>query len=68
MVITNNKGKQMTKGEILISSVAGKTFITENQLMENKDFVMEAKKLIKEGCYTMDQLVNKLVNWCKENY
>jgi len=58
----------MTKGEILISSVAGKTFITENQLMENKYFVMEAKKLIKEGCYTMDQLVNKLVNWCKENY
>ena len=58
----------MTKGKILISSVAGKTFITENQLMENKDFVIEAKKLIKEGCYTMDQLVNKLVNWCKENY
>jgi len=58
----------MTRGEILISSVAGKTFITENQLMENKYFVMEAKKLIKEGCYTMDQLVNKLVNWCKENY
>jgi len=58
----------MTKGEILISSVAGKTFITENQLMENKDFVMEAKRLIKEGSYNMDQLVNKLVNWCKENY
>ena len=36
--------------------------------MENKYFVMEAKKLIKEGCHTMDQLVNKLVNWCKENY
>jgi hypothetical protein len=33
----------MTKGEILISSIAGKTFITENQLMENKDFVLEAK-------------------------
>ena len=57
----------MTKVEILISSVAGKTFITENLLMENKDFVMEAKKLIKDGCYTMDQLVTKLVNWCENN-
>ena len=58
----------MTRGEILISSVAGKTLITENQLMENKDFVIEAKRLIKKNCYTMDQLINKLVNWCKENY
>ena len=58
----------MTKGEMLVSSVAGKTFITENQLIENKDFIMEAKKLIKEGCYTMDQLINKLVKWCNENY
>jgi hypothetical protein len=61
------KENKMTKGEILISSVAGKTFITENLLMENKDFVMEAKKLIKDGCYTMDQLVTKLVNWCENN-
>lgn len=58
----------MTKGEILISSVAGKTFITENQLMENKEFVIEAKRLIKEGKYTMDQLIDKLVNWCNNNY
>ena len=53
----------MTKGEILISSVAGKTFITENQLMENKDFVIEAKRLIKQGTYTMDQLINELVSF-----
>jgi hypothetical protein len=33
----------MTKGEILISSVAGKTFITENLLMENKDFVRKQR-------------------------
>jgi len=58
----------MTRGEILISLIAGKTFITENQLMQNKDFVIEAKKLIKKGCYTMDELVNKLVKWCNENY
>ncbi len=58
----------MTRGGILISSVAGKTFITENQLMENKDFLMEAKRLIKKGCYTMNQLTNKLVKWCNKNY
>jgi hypothetical protein len=62
------KGNEMTKGEILISSIAGKTFITENQLMENKDFVMETKRLIKQGTYTMDQLINELVNWCNKNF
>ena len=58
----------MTKGEILISSVAGKTFIPETMLMQNKNFVIETKRLIKKGCYNMDQLVNKLVQWCNNNY
>jgi hypothetical protein len=58
----------MTKGEILISLIAGKTLITESQLIQNRDFVIEAKKLIKKGCYTMDELVNKLVKWCNQNY
>ena len=58
----------MTKGEILISSVAGKTFITETMLMENKNFVIEARRLIKKGCYNMDQLIAKLVEWCNNNY
>ena len=58
----------MTRGEILISSIAGKTLIAENLLMENKDFVMEAKRLIKQGTYTMDQLINELVNWCNKNF
>jgi len=58
----------MTKGEILISSVAGKTFITETMLMQNKNFVIETKRLIKKGCYNMDQLVDKLVKWCNNNY
>ena len=58
----------MTKGEILISSVAGKTFITETMLMQNKNFEIEAKRLIKKGCYNMDQLVDKLVKWCNNNY
>ena len=38
----------MTKGEILISLVAGKTFCDEAILMENKNFVKEAKRLIKK--------------------
>ena len=41
----------MTKGEILISLVAGKTFCNEAILMEDENFVKEAKRLIKKGCY-----------------
>tara|TARA_B100001559_G_C16072449_1_gene426460 strand:+ start:180 stop:398 length:219 start_codon:yes stop_codon:yes gene_type:complete len=62
------KDKTMTKGEILISLVAGKTFCNEAILMENENFVKEAKRLIKKGCYNMDQLVDKLVKWCNNNY
>tara|TARA_Y100000589_G_C26815949_1_gene491858 strand:- start:431 stop:607 length:177 start_codon:yes stop_codon:yes gene_type:complete len=58
----------MTKGEILISLVAEKTFIDESILMEDENFVKEAKRLIKKGCYNMDQLVDKLVKWCNNNY
>ncbi len=58
----------MTKGEILISLVAEKTFIDESILMEDENFVEEAKRLIKKGCYNMDQLVDKLVKWCNNNY
>ena len=58
----------MTKGEILISLVAGKTFCDEAILMEDENFVKEAKRLIKKGCYNMDQLVDKLVKLCNNNY
>jgi len=58
----------MTKGEILISLVAGKTFCNEAILMEDENFIKEAKRLIKKGCYNMDQLVDKLVKWCNNNY
>jgi len=36
--------------------------------MQDKNFVKEAKKLIKKSCYNMDQLVEKLVKWCNNNY
>ena len=58
----------MTKGEILISLVAGKIFCNEAILMQDENFVKEAKRLIKKGCYNMDQLVDKLVQWCNNNY
>ena len=57
----------MTKGEILISLVAGKTFCNEAILMEDENFVKEAKRLIKKGCFNMDQLADKLVKWCNNN-
>ena len=62
------KEKTMTKGEILISLVAGKIFCNEAILMQDENFVKEAKRLIKKGCYNMDQLVDKLVQWCNNNY
>ena len=55
------------KGEALITLVVGETLIDPNELMENQDFVKEAKRLIKEKLdfYTIK---DKLVNWCNENY
>jgi hypothetical protein len=57
----------MSKGEILISMVAGEALIDPNTLMSNKKFVSYAKKLIKDK---MDFIVikDKLVKWCNNNY
>ena len=57
----------MSKGEILISMVAGETLIDPNTLMSNKKFVSYAKKLIKDK---IDFIVikDKLVKWCNNNY
>lgn len=56
-----------SKGEALITLVVGETLIDPNELMENQDFVKEAKRLIKEKLdfYTVK---DKLVKWCNENY
>ena len=56
-----------SKGEALITLVVGETLIDPNELMENQDFVKEAKRLIKEKLdfYTIK---DKLVKWCNENY
>jgi len=56
-----------SKGEALITLVVGETLIDPNELMENQDFIKEAKRLIKEKLdfYTIK---DKLVKWCNENY
>jgi len=56
-----------SKGEALITLVVGETLIDPNELMSNKDFVKEAKRLIKEKLdfYTVK---DKLVKWCNKNY
>ena len=56
-----------SKGEALITLVVGETLIDPNELMENQDFVKEAKRLIKEK---LDFYIikDKLVKWCNENY
>ena len=66
MKIVNNKMVQ-SKGEALITLVMGETLIDPNELMNNQDFVKEAKRLIKEK---LDFYIikDKLVKWCNENY
>jgi hypothetical protein len=56
-----------SKGEALITLIVGETLIDPNELMENKDFIKEVKKLIKEKLdfYTIK---DKMVKWCNENY
>ena len=57
----------MSKGEILISMVAGETCINPGLLMEDKKFVAQAKKLIKNKLEFI-VVKNKLVKWCNNNY
>ena len=59
--------KQMSKGEKLILLVSGEVSISPDFLMEDSNFVKQAKKLIKQKLdfYTIK---DKLVNWCKNNY
>ncbi len=57
----------MSKGEKLILLVSGEVSISPNFLMEDSNFVKQAKKLIKQKLdfYTVK---DNLVNWCKNNY
>ena len=65
---TRKKNKMIqSKGEALITLIVGETLIDPNELMSNKDFIKEVKKLIKEKLdfYTIK---DKMVKWCNKNY
>ena len=57
----------MSKGEKLILLVSGEVLISPSLLMENKNFIKQAKKLVSQkiNFYTVK---DKLVDWCNNNY
>ena len=57
----------MSKGEKLILLVSGEVSISPNFLMEDKNFVKQAKKLINQKL-DFETVKNKLVDWCNNNY
>ncbi len=57
----------MSKGEKLILLVSGEVSISPNFLMEDKNFVKQAKKLINQKL-NFDTVKEKLVDWCNNNY
>ena len=63
----STEGETMNKGILLINLVSSETLISPNFLMEDKNFVKKAKKLIKDKIefYTIK---DKLVKWCNANY
>ena len=57
----------MSKGEKLILLVSGEVSISPNLLMEDNNFVKQAKKLINQKL-NFDTVKEKLVDWCNNNY
>ena len=57
----------MSKGEKLILLVSGEVSISPGLLMEDKNFVKQAKKLINQKL-NFDTVKEKLVDWCNNNY
>ena len=57
----------MSKGEKLILLVSGEVSISPNFLMEDNNFVKQAKKLINQKL-NFDTVKEKLVDWCNNNY
>ena len=55
------------KGEALISLVSQETSVYAGQLMENKEFVSEAKRLIKDKL-AFNTVKDNLVEWVNNNY
>ncbi len=63
----STEGVTMNKGILLINLVSSETLISPDFLMEDKNFVKKAKKLIRDKIefYTVK---DKLVQWCNINY
>jgi len=57
----------MNKGILLIQLVSNETLIEPNLLMNNKEFVLQAKKLISQKL-NFDVIKSKLVKWVNNNY
>ena len=57
----------MNRGILLIQLVSNKTLIEPNLLMNNKEFVLQAKKLINQKL-NFDVIKSKLVKWVNNNY
>ena len=57
----------ISKGEALISLVSEETTIYSGQLMENQEFVTEAKRLI-EDKLAFNTVKDNLVEWVNNNY
>ena len=57
----------MSKGEKLILLVSGEVSISPSLLMEDNNFVKQAKKLISQKL-NFETVKDKLVDWCKNNY
>lgn len=57
----------MNKGILLINLVSNETLISQDLLMEDKNFVKKAKKLIKDK-FEFYTVKDKLVEWCNNNY
>jgi len=57
----------MNKGILLIQLVSNETLIEPHLLMDNKEFVLQAKKLINQKL-NFDIIKSKLVKWVNNNY
>jgi hypothetical protein len=57
----------MNKGILLINLVSNETLISQDLLMEDKNFIKKTKKLIKDK-FEFYTVKDKLVQWCNNNY
>lgn len=57
----------MSKGEKLTLLVSSEVSIAPNFLMDDSNFIKQAKKLINQKL-DFETVKNKLIDWCNNNY